>query len=138
LIESMTRPQDWQAWLKLANIDGAMVAGGHRFDHLFVAIQAVKDGLGSLVAPQNILQSAIASRQLSCPFPHLNFPGEAYFAHVPAGNVDPALKRFTDWMVREAAIQGRTSDSAARELKDRRGKRSSAPNRRLTKTRSIP
>jgi LysR family glycine cleavage system transcriptional activator len=44
LIESMTRPQDWQAWLKRANVNDAIVAGGHRFDHLFVAIQAVKDG----------------------------------------------------------------------------------------------
>ena len=79
LVESMTRPQDWQAWLKRANVNDAIVAGGHRFDHLFVAIQAVKDGLGSLVAPRNLLQMAITSRDLACPFPHLNFPGEVIF-----------------------------------------------------------
>jgi len=111
-----------------------MVAGGHRFDHLFVAIQAVKDGLGSLVAPQNILQNAITSRQLACPFPHLNFPGAAYFAHVPGGNVDPALKRFTDWLVREAAVQGDTSNNRAPEIRNTKAERSSRAGRRPTKT----
>ena len=102
LIESMTRPLDWQAWLKRANINDAIVAGGHRFDHLFVAIQAVKDGLGSLVAPRNLLQMAITSQELACPFPHLNFPGEAYFAYFAGGSIDPAMKRFKDWLVRMA------------------------------------
>jgi LysR family transcriptional regulator, glycine cleavage system transcriptional activator len=102
LIESMTRPQDWQAWLKRANVNDAIVAGGHRFDHLFVAIQAVKDGLGSLVAPQNVLQMAITSHELACPFPHLNFPGESYFAYFAGGSIDPAMKRFKDWLVRKA------------------------------------
>jgi LysR family transcriptional regulator, glycine cleavage system transcriptional activator len=102
LIESMTRPQDWQAWLKRANVNDAIVAGGHRFDHLFVAIQAVKDGLGSLVAPQNLLEMAISSYELACPFPHLNFPGESYFAYFAGGSIDPAMKRFKDWLVRMA------------------------------------
>jgi LysR family transcriptional regulator, glycine cleavage system transcriptional activator len=61
LIEPMTRPSDWQAWLKCASVNDTVMAGGYRFDHLFVAIQAVKDGLGSLVAPQNVLRSAITS-----------------------------------------------------------------------------
>lgn len=102
LIESMTRPQDWPAWLKRANVTDAIVAGGHRFDHLFVAIQAVKDGLGSLVAPQNLLEMAITSHELACPFPHLNFPGESYFAYFAGGSIDPAMKRFKDWLVRMA------------------------------------
>jgi LysR family transcriptional regulator, glycine cleavage system transcriptional activator len=102
LIESMTRPQDWRAWLKRANVNDAIVAGGHRFDHLFVAIQAVKDGLGSLVAPQNLLQMAITRDELACPFPHLNFPGESYFAYFAGGSIDPAMKRFKNWLVRNA------------------------------------
>lgn len=105
LIESMTRPQDWQAWLKHAGVRDAFVTGGHRFDHLFVAIQAVKDGLGSLVAPQNVLQEAIANLDLASPFPELNFPGESYFCYCASGNVDPATQRFRDWLVQEARSQ---------------------------------
>jgi LysR family transcriptional regulator, glycine cleavage system transcriptional activator len=102
LIESMTRPQDWQTWLKQANINDAIVAGGHRFDHLFVAIQAVKDGLGSLVAPQNLLQIAIDSQELASPFPHLNFPGESYFVYFAGSGINPTMERFKDWLVQEA------------------------------------
>lgn len=108
LIESMTRPADWQAWLQRANVDNAIVAGGHRFDHLFVAIQAVKDGLGSVVAPQNVLQIAIESRELACPFPHLNFPGESYFAYF-ADSIDPLTGRFKDWLVKEGGLRDITS-----------------------------
>ncbi|MBR1216981.1 LysR family transcriptional regulator [Bradyrhizobium sp. U87765 SZCCT0131] len=111
LIESMTRPQDWQAWLQQANVGNAIVAGGHRFDHLFVAIQAVKDGLGSLVAPRNLLQLAIASQELACPFPHLNFPGEAYFAYLAGGSIDPAMTRFRDWLVQEGQSQTAPGDA---------------------------
>lgn len=105
LIESMTRPQDWQTWLKRAGVRDAFVTGGHRFDHLFVAVQAVKDGLGSLVAPQNVLQEAIAKLDLASPFPELNYRGESYFCYCASSNVDPATERFRDWLVEEAASQ---------------------------------
>jgi LysR family transcriptional regulator, glycine cleavage system transcriptional activator len=101
LIESMTRPLDWQAWLKRASVNDTVMAGGYRFDHLFVAIQAAKDGLGSLVAPQNVLQVAITGGELACPFPQLNFPGEPYFAYFAGGTIDPAIHRFRDWLVRK-------------------------------------
>ncbi len=105
LIESMTRPADWQAWLQHAGVGETVVAGGHRFDHLFVAIQAVKDGLGSVVAPRNVLQIAIDSRELACPFPDLNFPGESYFAYF-AESADPVMRKFRDWLVKEGGTRG--------------------------------
>jgi hypothetical protein len=47
-----------------------------------------------------VLQVAITAKELACPFPHLNFPGEPYFAYF-AGSIDPAIKRFKDWLVRK-------------------------------------
>jgi len=108
----VTRPQDWQAWLKLAKVNNAIVAGGHRFDHLFVAMQAVKDGLGSLVAPRNLFQTAIINRELACPFPHLTFQGEPYFAYFAGGSIDPVTKRFKEWLVHEAGSQGSKSNGS--------------------------
>jgi LysR family transcriptional regulator, glycine cleavage system transcriptional activator len=128
LIESMTRPHDWQAWLKRANVNDAIVAGGHRFDHLFVAIQAVKDGLGSLVAPQNLLQIAITSQELACPFPHLNFAGESYFAYFAGGSTDPVMKRFKDWLVEEAGSSSPKSIEP-QSLRKRNKERSTAAGR---------
>ncbi|NEV02197.1 LysR substrate-binding domain-containing protein [Bradyrhizobium uaiense] len=125
LIESMTRPQEWAAWLKHVGISDAFMAGGHRFDHLFVAIQAVKDGLGSVVAPQNVLQEAIASGDLASPFPRLNFPGESYYCHGAAGSIDPATQKFRDWLVQEARSQG-SMTSAARRAGGQRSRRRSS------------
>jgi LysR family glycine cleavage system transcriptional activator len=105
LIGSVTRPQDWDAWGKLAKLSNGVVAGGHRFDHLFVAIQAVKDGLGSTVAPQNLFKYAFAANELVCPFPNLTFPGESYFAYFADGGIDPIVKRFKDWLVRESRAE---------------------------------
>jgi DNA-binding transcriptional LysR family regulator len=129
LIESMTRPQDWQAWLKRANVNDAIVGGGHRFDHLFVAIQAAKDGLGLLVAPQNLLQIAITSQDLACPFPRLNFAGESYFAYFAGGSIDPVMKRFKDWLVGEAGSGGPKSIEP-RPLRKRQKERSTAAYRK--------
>ncbi|VIO71478.1 HTH-type transcriptional regulator TrpI [Bradyrhizobium ivorense] len=129
LIESMTRPHDWPAWLKRAGVSDAFVAGGHRFDHLFVAIQAVKDGLGSLVAPQNVLQEAIARLDLASPFPELKFSGESYFCYCAASNIDPATRSFRDWLVQEATAQG-TDGSATRSHGRRSLSATSKPKRK--------
>jgi hypothetical protein len=55
---------------------------------------------------------AITSRELACPFPHLNFPGESYFAYFAGGSIDPVVKRFKKWLVHEAGSQ-KISRSAA-------------------------
>jgi LysR family glycine cleavage system transcriptional activator len=136
LIESVTRLQNWQAWLKLANVNNAIVAGGHRFDHLFVAIQAVKDGLGSSVAPQNLFQIAIANHELACPFPHLNFQGESYFAYFAGGSIDPAMKRFKEWLVREARSQDSELTGPVSVLEHKKHRRSTAAKRESEKNRS--
>jgi len=130
LIESVTRPEDWQAWLARADIDNAIVAGGHRFDHLFVAIQAVRDGLGSIVAPQNLFQTAIASGELACPFPRLNFAGEPYFAYFAGGSINPAMRRFKDWLIEEARSQGAGSMQPARLAKRNGRERATAARRK--------
>lgn len=116
LIESMTRPADWPAWLTRAGVSDAIVAGGHRFDHLFVAIQAVRDGLGSLVAPQNVLGNAIESGELACPFPDLTFQGEPYFAYF-ADNSDPFMTRFTTWLAKEGGSRVLKSAEPGRAAK---------------------
>lgn len=58
LIASATRPEDWGAWLAKAGLETPLAEGGHRFDHLFVALHAVRDGLGSTIAPSLFVASA--------------------------------------------------------------------------------
>ncbi len=97
LITSATRPGHWEAWLQKAGIRDHLFEGGHRFDHMFVAMHAVREGFGSIVAPKEFFPGQPQWR-LACPFPDLVVKGEKYFAH-PTSRADPRyVGRFVDWL----------------------------------------
>lgn len=102
LITSATRPGHWEAWLHKAGIRDHVVEGGHRFDHMFVAMHAVREGFGAMVAPREFFPGA-AEWRLRCPFPDVVVKGEKYVAH-PTSRADPRyVRRFTDWLKDEIA-----------------------------------
>ncbi|MBB5046433.1 DNA-binding transcriptional LysR family regulator [Rhodopseudomonas rhenobacensis] len=97
LITSATRPGHWEAWLQKAGLRDHVFEGGHRFDHMFVAMHAVREGFGSVVAPKEFFPGQPEWR-LTCPFPDLVVKGEKYFAH-PTSRADSRyLRRFIDWL----------------------------------------
>ena len=100
LITSATRPGHWEEWLQKAGIRDYFFEGGHRFDHMFVAMHAAREGLGSIVAPREFFPSR-ARWKLRCPFPDLIVPGEKYLAH-PTSKADPRhVNHFVDWLKEE-------------------------------------
>jgi LysR family transcriptional regulator, glycine cleavage system transcriptional activator len=100
LITSATRPGHWEAWLQEAGIRDYLLEGGHRFDHMFVAMHAVREGIGSIVAPKEFFPSQ-ARWKLRCPLPGLIVKGEKYFAH-PTSRSDPRyVGHFVDWLKEE-------------------------------------
>ncbi|KJC50661.1 LysR family transcriptional regulator [Bradyrhizobium sp. LTSP849] len=100
LITSATRPGHWEAWLQEAGVRDYLLEGGHRFDHMFVAIHAVREGLGSIVAPKEFFVGP-SRWKLRCPFPDIVVKGEQYFAH-STSRADPRhVNRFVDWMKEE-------------------------------------
>jgi len=98
LIGSSTRPDDWPSWLALARLRFKGPGGGHRFDHLFVAIQAVRDGFGTIVAPRNVLSFNIARGELVCPFPNISFEGQPYLGYVVSSSAEAHVSRFLEWL----------------------------------------
>ncbi|MCP9628555.1 LysR substrate-binding domain-containing protein [Rhodopseudomonas palustris] len=103
LITSATRPGHWEAWLQKAGLHDHLFEGGHRFDHMFVAMHAVREGLGAIVAPKEFFPGKPEWR-LVCPFPDQVVTGETYFAH-PTSRADPRyLRRFLEWL--EDEIKG--------------------------------
>ena len=62
LITASTRPGQWEEWLDLVGVDHQIMEGFDRFDHLFVAMHAVRDGLGSIIAPGKICSAPFWSR----------------------------------------------------------------------------
>jgi DNA-binding transcriptional LysR family regulator len=100
LITSATRPGHWEAWLQEAGIRDYLFEGGHRFDHMFVAMHAVREGLGSIVAPREFFPGQVQWK-LRCPLPGLAVRGETYFAH-PTSRADPRyVDRLVDWLKEE-------------------------------------
>ncbi|MGY3617776.1 LysR substrate-binding domain-containing protein [Bradyrhizobium sp. USDA 10063] len=106
LIASATRPGQWEAWLDYVGVDHPIMEGGHRFDHLFVAMHAVRDGLGSIIAPQNLFEASIAKREFAAPLPDLVIKGAPYFVHRTPRAEGRHINRFTDWLHRAAEGSG--------------------------------
>jgi len=98
LITSATRPGHWEAWLDAAGVRDYFLEGGHRFDHLFVAMHAVRDGLGSIVAPRSFFGRGGAHDELRCPLPGITVQGEAYFAQLTPRAEPRHVAPFMRWL----------------------------------------
>lgn len=98
LITSETRPGHWDAWLSAAGIHDYLLEGGHRFDHMFVAMHAVREGLGSIIAPKNFFRPNNAERGLRCSLPRITVKGEPYFAHSTLRADSKSANRFICWL----------------------------------------
>ena len=108
LLASETRPGDWTDWLDEADLP--QQTGRRRmFDHFFVTLQAVKDGLGVGVGPFPVLAADLAEHHLVAPFPMITVPRPGYVALVPNdANKTPTLAAFVEWLVEEGGETARS------------------------------
>jgi LysR family glycine cleavage system transcriptional activator len=104
-----TRPGDWERWLEAASQSGLRAQRSMRFDHFFVTLQAVADGLGFGIGPFPTLEADCASGRLQRPFPSMLAPGSTYYALVPLDADKPAyLRAFVDWL--QSSVHASASD----------------------------
>jgi DNA-binding transcriptional LysR family regulator len=105
LLGSETRPGDWTDWLERA---GAALRAEQRrrmFDHFFVTLQAVVDGLGVGIGPLPVLQADLAAGRLLTPFPTISVARTGFVALIPFdANKTPSLTSFIDWLIAEGAV----------------------------------
>jgi LysR family transcriptional regulator, glycine cleavage system transcriptional activator len=102
-ISSSSRPGDWDAWLARAGLPGQAAMGGHQFDHLFVALHAVRDGIGSTIAPLLLFDRPENAYGLTCPLPDIVIPGQSYHAHVTAPAESAGVDRLLAWLERKCS-----------------------------------
>jgi LysR family transcriptional regulator, glycine cleavage system transcriptional activator len=94
-----TRPGDWEAWMEGANHPMLRASRTLRFDHFFVTLQAVVDGLGFGIGPFPTLDAECAAGRLHRPFPALRTLGSTYYALVPLDADKPVhLRAFVEWL----------------------------------------
>jgi DNA-binding transcriptional LysR family regulator len=110
-LASETRPGDWEAWLEVAGQPTLRSNRTLRFDHYFVVLQAVVDGLGFGIGPFPTLESDCAAGRLQRPFPSLLSKGATYYALVPLDVDKPVYFRdFIDWLRSDDAARGGFED----------------------------
>jgi LysR family glycine cleavage system transcriptional activator len=91
LVGTITRPTDWPNWLNSAGLSGEHIRFRHVFDHLFVALHCVRDGIGTIVAPRNIFANEAAETIFRPILPRIGFKGESYFVHYRAAGRTGAI-----------------------------------------------
>ena len=101
LLASETRPRDWADWLGAAGL--AHPPGRIRmFDHFFVTLQAVVDGLGFGIGPMPILEGELQAGRLIAPLPAITVRRSSYHALVPFdADKSPSLDALVDWLVEQ-------------------------------------
>jgi LysR family glycine cleavage system transcriptional activator len=104
LLGSETRPGDWANWLERAGLPPRSEQRRRVFDHFFVTLQAVVDGLGVGIGPFPILQTDVAAGRLLTPFSTIQVPRTGYVALVPFdASKTSTSTSFVDWLVAEGS-----------------------------------
>jgi DNA-binding transcriptional LysR family regulator len=103
-LSTESRPGDWENWLASAGCADLRPAQTLRFDHFFVTLQAVVDGMGLGIGPFPTLDSDLEQGRIVTPFPDLRSQGSEYYALVPRDSDKPKfLRDFLDWLQGRAA-----------------------------------
>jgi DNA-binding transcriptional LysR family regulator len=98
-LSTESRPGDWENWLAAAGCADLRAAQTLRFDHFFVTLQAVVDGMGLAIGPFPTLASDVELGRIATPLPELRSRGSDYYAVVPRDSDKPKfLRDFLDWL----------------------------------------
>lgn len=80
-VGTVTRPTDWPHWLNSAGLSGEHIRFRHIFDHLFVALHCVRDGIGTIVAPRNVFRNDAGEMLFRPVLPQITFKGQPYLVY---------------------------------------------------------
>jgi LysR family transcriptional regulator, glycine cleavage system transcriptional activator len=101
LLSTETRQGDWTDWLDRARLHAA-AQRRRLFDHFFVTLQAVVDGIGLGIGPLPVLQADLTAGRLLAPFPTITVPRKGYVALIPFdADKTSSLTRFIEWLIAE-------------------------------------
>jgi LysR family transcriptional regulator, glycine cleavage system transcriptional activator len=102
LLATETRPGDWVDWLENAGLSHMTGQRKQLFDHYYVTLHAIVDGLGLGIGSFPLLDTDILSGRLIAPLPAIKVVRTGYVALVPFdADKSAPLKAFVDWLVAE-------------------------------------
>ncbi|CAB3771373.1 LysR substrate-binding domain-containing protein [Paraburkholderia humisilvae] len=100
LLHTTSRPHAWEDWASRNEVEPAMFAGGRRFDHLSLLLEAAAAGLGVAIAPALLVERELSQGRLIAPLGFV--PSGAFFAFCAmSGRSDKALYCLREWLKEE-------------------------------------
>lgn len=102
ILQVANAPEDWQLWLRAANVE-LDLRRAKEFDYPAFALQAALDGLGVAMARAPFVADDLAAGRLVRPFKLAVPKGRGwYLVHRPGAEGNPALKAFRGWLLEVA------------------------------------
>jgi LysR family glycine cleavage system transcriptional activator len=106
LISYVTGIYSWDDWLSAAGKPGLSTKGHLRFEQMYLAMQAVAEGLGVALLPLFLAIDDIVGGRLCAPFGLLSARERQFCAYSADGN--PVIDSFFEWLRR----QGRDTEQS--------------------------
>jgi LysR family transcriptional regulator, glycine cleavage system transcriptional activator len=108
LLFTESRPGDWEEWLGAVGHRELRSTQQLRFDHFFVTLQAVVDGMGFGIGTFPTLSADRDAGRICTPFAGELVPGSTYFSIVPLDSDKPKhLREFQVWLERCSATSSK-------------------------------
>jgi DNA-binding transcriptional LysR family regulator len=104
-LHTRTWPQAWPNWAKGAKVVLPAPDVERSFDHFSHALEAAAAGLGVAMAPWVFVADDLEAGRLTAPLGFIKLPGRLTLSR-PAGRPNPALDRFTPWLVEQGVRMG--------------------------------
>lgn len=104
LLQQSTRPYAWRQWFGAQGLEGVRDLDGPRFDLFSMLAVAAARAMGVALMPTILVESELARGELVVPCDRPLHGGRSYSLVIPERRAaNPALERFRDWLIAEAA-----------------------------------
>jgi LysR family glycine cleavage system transcriptional activator len=106
LLHSVMRPNDWERWLRQANVTRIEPDSGIKFESSSHALQAAIEGVGMAIAIRSFVVKDLESGALITPFDLSLRDGSAfYLGYSRSAAKLPHVAEFRDWLIAAAQAQ---------------------------------
>lgn len=102
-VTSQTRVGEWERWMKKAGVEALRPLRFQRFEHNYISLQAVIDGIGVGIGGLPTLTHDLKEKRLLAPFP-VEVKGSKYVALIaPDVDKSSSFNLFLEWLEQEAS-----------------------------------
>lgn len=103
LLHADTKLNAWSEWAKKTAARGDFWAGTH-FDNLTLAIQAARNGMGIIMAPQMLVKKEILDGSLIAPLGFAEADRATWMMTKASRQAEKAIELFRRWLLEEASM----------------------------------